>query len=37
MASIGILAIGVAAAVFVPFAFYWWEVRPARRDDRPAP
>jgi hypothetical protein len=31
--SIGILAIGIAAAAFVLFAYYWWEIRPARRDD----
>lgn len=36
MASIGIVAIGIAAAAFVLFSYYWWEVRPARRDDRRA-
>jgi hypothetical protein len=28
------ITIGVAVALFVLFGFYWWEIRPASRDDR---
>ena len=31
--TVAMIAIGVAAAVFVVFAYYWWEVRPADRSD----
>ena len=31
--TVAMMAIGVAAAVFVFFAYYWWEVRPVERDD----
>jgi len=31
--TLAMMAIGVAAAVFVVFAYYWWEVRPAQQDD----
>jgi len=31
--TVAMIAIGVAAVVFVFFAYYWWEVRPADRDD----
>jgi hypothetical protein len=31
--TVAMIAIGVAAAVFVIFGYYWWEVRPVRRDD----
>jgi hypothetical protein len=27
------IAIGVATAIFVVVAYYWWEVRPVGRDD----
>jgi len=31
--TLAMMAIGVAAAVFVVFGYYWWEVRPAQQDD----
>jgi hypothetical protein len=30
--TVAMVAIGVSTAVFVFFAYYWWEVRPAKRD-----
>jgi hypothetical protein len=35
--TVAMMAIGVAAALFVAFAYYWWEVRPVRRDDHDKP
>jgi hypothetical protein len=29
--TLALIAIGVAATVFVGFAYYWWEIRPAGR------
>ena len=31
--TVAMIAIGVAAAMFVFFAYYWWEVRPVGRDN----
>jgi hypothetical protein len=33
LGTIVMIAIGVAAAIFVFVAYYWWEVRPSRQDD----
>ena len=31
--TVAMIAIGIATTVFVLFGYYWWEVRPAGRDD----
>jgi hypothetical protein len=31
--TVAMMAIGLVAAGFVIFAYYWWEVRPVSRED----